>query len=112
MSCVWRAVPQVLLGLCLVAGPIRGAELRIPEAEAKKAAIEKPPPAYPLAARQLKVVGKVEVEATVDGEGSVQEVKILTGNPLLTKAAVEAVKKWKFKPFDSAAVVSLSFEFR
>ena len=90
--------------------------LRVPEGEAKRAAIEKPSPEYPLVARQLKVVGKVTLEAVVAGDGHVAEVRILTGNPILTKSAAEALKKWRFKPFEAdgkpvEALASLSFEF-
>jgi protein TonB len=90
--------------------------LRIGEAEAKRAATERVAPVYPITARQLKVTGKVVIEAVVNDNGIVSEARPLTGNPILTKPALEAVKKWKFKPFEvdgkpSAAVVTLSFEF-
>ena len=90
--------------------------LKISESEAKKAATEKSAPVYPLTARQLKVTGRVVVEAVVSESGSVDEVRPVTGNPILTKPAMEAVRKWKFKPFQAdgktaAAIVTLSFEF-
>jgi len=102
--------------LVIACSPAAGAPLHIPEAEGKKAAIEKPAPEYPLVARQLKVAGKVNLEADVSAEGEVTEVRIVNGNPILTKPAAQALRKWKFKPFlengkPSAAVVSLSFEF-
>ena len=107
-----------LWGLALSAGALTAADpgLRVSEAEAKKAAIEKPAPEYPLVARQLKVVGKVNLEVTVAENGTVAEVRILTGNAILTKPAVDAVKKWRFRPFQSegkavAAVAPLTFEF-
>lgn len=92
------------------------ATLHIPEADAKKAAIEKPAPEYPLVARQLKVAGKVVLEASVSLDGRVTEVRIVSGTPILTKPAAEALRKWRFKPFledgkPAAAIVSLSFEF-
>jgi len=91
-------------------------QLRIDEAQAKKAAIEKPAPAYPVTARQLKITGDVHLEAVVAADGSIEDVKILSGNAVLTKPAVEAVRKWRFKPFEAdgkptRALVSLSFEF-
>jgi protein TonB len=95
-----------------------GAEptLRIGEAEAKKAAIQKTAPEYPLVARQLKVVGAVSLEAVVTAEGAVESVRILSGNPILKKPALEALRRWKFRPFaengkPAAAVVTVSFEF-
>ena len=91
-------------------------ELRVGESDAKKAAVAKPAPVYPLTARQLKVTGKVVVEAVVSEAGVVSDVRPVTGNPILTKPALEAVRKWKFRPFERegkavAALVTLSFEF-
>lgn len=92
-------------------------ELRISEGEAKKAAIVKSAPVYPPMARQLNITGRVEVEAVVGADGVVESVSIVAGNPILTKASVEAVKKWRFRPFETAgapvrAIASLSFDFR
>jgi len=90
--------------------------LRISEAQAQNAATEKVAPTYPPVARQLRLAGKVTVEAVVTEAGTVQRVKPVNGNPILANSAVEAVKKWKFKPFQangkaSMAVVTLSFDF-
>jgi TonB family protein len=88
----------LLAAFCLFAAD---PDLRVSEVEAKKAAIEKPAPAYPMAARQLKIAGKAELEAIVSAEGSVEDVRIVSGNPILTRAGVDALKKWKFTPFTS-----------
>jgi protein TonB len=95
---------------------IASGELRVSTSEAIKAATSKPQPVYNPVARQMKVAGKVEVEAVVDTSGNVEDVKALTGNPLLTQSAVSAVQKWKFTPFTengapSKAIVTLSFDF-
>jgi periplasmic protein TonB len=108
----------VFVGLLVGATGVSAADpsLRITEADAKKSAIEKCAPVYPPVARQLKVTGRVVLEAVVNETGAVDAVRPLTGNPILTKPAVDAVKKWKFKPFQAdgkavAALVTLSFEF-
>jgi periplasmic protein TonB len=92
------------------------APLRVAEAEAKKAALEKPAPDYPAVARQLKIGGSVEIEAMINPAGAVTEVRAVRGNAVLTKPAMDAVKKWKFRPFQEQdkpveAVVILTFEF-
>jgi TonB family protein len=102
--------------LALLAGTAF-AEVRVGTGEALKAAIHKPQPEYSAVARQMKVAGKVEIEATVDTAGNVESVKSLSGNPLLTQSAVTAVQKWKFTPFAengaaAKAVVVLTFDFR
>ncbi len=72
---------------------------KVSRAEAMSAAITRIQPQYPAMARQLKIEGTVELEATVSETGAVEEVAIVSGNPLFTKPAAETVKKWKFTPF-------------
>ena len=55
-------------------------------------------PAYPEIARQARVSGTVILQVTVDEEGSVLEVKVLSGHPLLNDEAVRAVRQWKYSP--------------
>ena len=106
---------RVLGLLCCVAG-MTFADVRVPTTEAMRAAVSKPSPQYPPVARQMKVAGKVDVEATVSTDGTVESAKAIAGNPLLTPAAVNAVKGWKFNPFTengqpAKAIVVLSFDF-
>ena len=54
---------------------------------------------YPLAAQQQKVQGRVWVNAFIAETGDVERVEVVSGDPLLVDAAVNAVKKWKFKPY-------------
>lgn len=93
------------------------AELPVTEAQAKEAALVRPLPEYPAMARQLKITGKVELQVTISPEGKVEDVKILTGNPVLTKSCAKIVADWKFRPFlqegkPSRAIAPLSFDFR
>jgi protein TonB len=111
-----RVIQFIILLATAACASGAGPTLLVVEAEAKKAAIEKPAPEYPLVARQLKVVGKVSLEGLVSAEGLVTEVRIISGNPILTKPAAEALRKWKFRPFKedgkpAPAIISLSFEF-
>jgi TonB family protein len=94
-----------------------GDEVRFTEAELKEAATVKPLPEYPMVARQLKITGKVELEVHVDEGGQVTDVKILTGNAVLTRPTAKTISGWKFKAFQKdgkpvQAVAPLSFEFR
>jgi periplasmic protein TonB len=94
-----------------------GDELRVSEADLKEAAISKPLPEYPVVARQLKITGKVELEVHVDESGQVADVKIVTGNAVLTRPTAKTISGWKFKPFQKdgkpvQAVAPLNFEFR
>jgi len=55
-------------------------------------------PVYPSLARTQRVSGDVKVDALIDATGQVEAVKVLTGPLLLQRAAVEAVKQWKYTP--------------
>lgn len=57
------------------------------------------PPDYPLLARQMKVQGAVSLQALISRDGTIQELRILSGPGILATAAREAVKQWHFKPF-------------
>jgi TonB family protein len=61
--------------------------------------IKKISPAYPANAMRMKVEGQVELLATVSKKGDISAVKVLRGDPNLTRAAVDAVKQWKYKPY-------------
>lgn len=107
------------VGMLMVAlftdGPL-AAELHVSMAEATKAAVEKPHPEYPTVARQMRVSGEVIVEASINEKGTVDEVKVVSGNAMLTQSVVSAVKRWKFTPFQengapARAIATLRFGF-
>ena len=58
-----------------------------------------PPPLYPAAAKQQGIQGAVHFRAVIGVDGSIQELSVIDGHPLLAPAAIEAVKKWKYKPY-------------
>ena len=55
-------------------------------------------PNYPLLAQQTHVQGSVVLQAKIDKDGSVKSLQVVSGPDILTSAAVEAVKQWRFKP--------------
>jgi TonB family protein len=56
-------------------------------------------PSYPLLARQMKVQGSVVLQALIGKDGNIQDLRVLTGPAILSTAAREAVKQWRFKPY-------------
>jgi protein TonB len=56
-------------------------------------------PDYPLLAKQMKVQGAVVLEALIGRDGNIQDLHILSGPAILSAAAREAVKQWRFKPY-------------
>jgi TonB family protein len=61
--------------------------------------IKKVQPAYPPNALRMRLEGAVQIQATIGKSGNIAAVKVLSGEPLLAKAAVDAVKQWKYKPY-------------
>jgi TonB family protein len=55
-------------------------------------------PIYPLLAQQENIQGAVVLQAQVNEDGNVQALRVISGPPMLTTAALEAVKQWHFKP--------------
>ena len=55
-------------------------------------------PGYPMLARQMKVEGSVILMALIGRDGLIQDLHVLSGPPILAKAAQEAVRQWHFKP--------------
>ena len=111
---------RVILALIVVSaflGFAQEAEKKATRSEGESAALLKVQPEYPAVAKQLKIQGTVELEAVVAESGTVEKVNILSGNPVLTRPAADALKKWRFKPFmvDGKAVttqVPISFSFK
>ena len=68
-------------------------------------------PEYPPLAKQLKVTGKVKIEATVTPEGHVISTKVLGGSPVLVVAAIDAVKKWRYEPAPKETIETVEFDF-
>ncbi len=56
-------------------------------------------PTYPMLARQMKVQGSVLLRALIGKDGIIQDLRVLSGPAILSSAAQEAVKQWRFKPY-------------
>lgn len=77
---------------------------------------QKVAPEYPPMARQLHLTGTVEVDVVVGENGAVESATPASGNPVLTRPAADALKKWKFRPLKDGgeatrfeAVIKVSF---
>jgi protein TonB len=60
--------------------------------------IYQPKPQYPELARLTRTQGAVEFEAIIGKDGSIEELKVVRGHPLLVKAAFDAVRQWRYQP--------------
>lgn len=55
-------------------------------------------PVYPEPARRMRIEGTVRLRAVIGRDGTVQSLEILSGHPMLAKAAVAAVREWRYRP--------------
>jgi TonB family protein len=56
-------------------------------------------PDYPPLAKSAHIVGIINVEIAIDSTGNVSVLRLISGHPMLAPAALEAIRKWKYKPF-------------
>jgi protein TonB len=61
--------------------------------------LKKVQPAYPKNALFMRIEGAVELTATISKTGDISHIKVVSGDSQLTRAAAEAVKQWKYKPY-------------
>jgi TonB family protein len=61
--------------------------------------IQKVQPVYPPLAHQARIQGVVVLKAVIAKDGTVQSLELESGHPMLVKAAMDAVKQWRFKPY-------------
>jgi periplasmic protein TonB len=71
---------------------------QVPESDLQSRAITEVKPEYPQTAKKMKAAGTVEVEITISEAGLVIQAKATSGHLALRSAAVEAARKWVFKP--------------
>ena len=55
-------------------------------------------PEYPVIARAIHLSGTVRIHAIIGVDGRVREVRVLSGSPILAKAAEAAVWQWIYEP--------------
>lgn len=102
-----RYAAAVLLALSMLAPHVSRAQ----QPEAKRKVVSRVIPVYPELARQMQLRGVVKIQALVSPNGRVKSSEVLGGSPLLAKAAVDAVEKWKWEPAaqESKELIELNF---
>jgi protein TonB len=60
--------------------------------------IFQPKPEYPPLAKMARIQGTVRLEAIISKDGTIQDLKVVSGHPLLVKSALEAVQRWRYQP--------------
>ena len=75
------------------------ATLKISQGVSQGLLIKRVQPKYPPAALATHTQGAVQIDAIINKEGNVTNLKVLSGDPVLAKAAVDAVRQWRYKPY-------------
>ena len=78
--------------------PVQHQQIRLGGVVVAAKLIYQPKPDYPQLARMTRTQGDVEFEAVIGKDGSIEELKVVRGHPLLVKAAFEAVRQWRYQP--------------
>ncbi len=56
-------------------------------------------PTYPPLARAARIEGSVVLEALINKAGSIQNLHLISGHPMLVAAAIDAVRQWQYRPY-------------
>ena len=56
-------------------------------------------PEYPALAKLARIQGSVALRAVISKQGTIENLQAVSGPPLLIKAAVDAVRQWRYRPY-------------
>ena len=90
---------ELLSGTRAVVPRISVQKVRVSSGVAQGLLIRQVKPQYPILAQQARIQGTIVLQAVIGKDGTVQEVRVVSGHPLLTGAAIAAVKQWLYRPY-------------
>jgi periplasmic protein TonB len=61
--------------------------------------IRKVQPTYPPLAKSARIQGEVVLQAMISKQGTIENLHLLSGHPMLTAAAIDAVRQWRYRPY-------------
>ena len=104
--------PKGPFGKCLgLAGLVLAAGLALFGQTPERKVIKRVPPEYPALLKQKRIFGIVKLNVVIRPDGTVKDVTVLGGNPILADSSVRAVKQWKFAPAEHESTMPISVEF-
>jgi TonB family protein len=92
------ASPEQLQRLTTVQPQLPSGGPMVSQGVVEASLIHRVDPQYPMQARTQRLSGKVILSATIAADGTVRQVAILGGSPLLAAAAAKAVRQWRYHP--------------
>src|SRR5271167_4006015 len=73
--------------------------VRVSQGVSQGLLIHRVQPQYPPLARQARVQGTVVLQAVIGKDGTIQNLHVVSGHPMLIQAAMDAVKQWRYRPY-------------
>ena len=108
---LWLAFAKLaLLLFCLALGAVPAVRAQFEDTAGRKI-IRSQKPDYSAVLKGKGIGGKVRLRARVLANGTVAEVEVLGGNPVLAESAVKAVMIWKYAPAASPSNEIITFDF-
>lgn len=95
-----RFIAMTVLILCLgaISSALQATRELPPSAVAEHTLLQTNP-SYPELAKKKGIQGKVLIRITISPQGKVGNLRLISGHPFLVSAAMDAVKKWEYRPF-------------
>ena len=78
--------------------PVTPSRIRVGGSVIQANLISQPKPTYPPLAKQARIQGTVRFNAVIAKDGTIQQLSVVSGHPLLIPSAQDAVKQWKYRP--------------
>jgi protein TonB len=93
------AVTKLLRNAPPASPKLAASKIRVSSGVAQGLLIRQVNPQYPSPARLARIEGKVVLQAVIGKDGTIQNLHVVSGHPMLTGAAMDAVKQWLYKPY-------------
>lgn len=93
---------QAISGMMSTAGaslPQHTQQVKVSQGVSQGLLTKRVEPVYPSLAKQMHIQGAVELQANIGTDGTIKSVKVISGESVLARAAIDAVKQWKYKPY-------------
>ena len=94
LSAIVNLAPPEVVPKPSAAGP-----LRVSQGVAQGFLVHEVKPVYPPLARQARIQGTVMLQAVIGKDGRIENLQAISGHPMLSPAAIEAVRQWRYRPY-------------
>jgi protein TonB len=73
--------------------------IRVSQGVSRGLLVSRVEPTYPPMAKMARVQGQVVLHAVISREGTIENLRVVSGHPMLIQSALDAVKQWRYKPY-------------